>query len=156
MPSKRKERNAVLLDPSETVAYRLQDGATTINLSIFRDENGDHELIQCDLCGDFITLTVSRHLQYFINHRGKDQCNKQVRRRNEAAEREAETSALRDAFLHAVPQHSGEQTGVLYSLFIIYSADTLSNLTASQHSTRVSRCFSIANSSPNSTLLVSS
>jgi hypothetical protein len=57
MASSRKQRNAVLLDPPKTVAYRLQDGASIINFSIYRDEDNNQELVQCDLCGDFITLT---------------------------------------------------------------------------------------------------
>jgi len=104
-------RNAVPLDPPETIAYRLQDGATTLNLPIFRDEDNEHELIQCDLCGDFITLTATRHLSYFTSHRGREKCNKKVRRRNVAAEREAETSALQSTFSRAVPQLSGQQIG---------------------------------------------
>jgi hypothetical protein len=65
MASSRKQRNPVLqvlhVDPPKTMPYRLQDGASTINFSIYRDEDSNQELVQCDLCGDFITLTANRH-----------------------------------------------------------------------------------------------
>ncbi len=98
MPKPAIKCNAALLDPLEAVTYQLQDSVTLIQFSIFRDEDTGNELIQCDLCGFFVSLTSTRHTSYMTGHRGKDQCKKYARKRIEATNNMKDISTVHDMF----------------------------------------------------------
>jgi hypothetical protein len=136
MPKPPIKRNAVLLDPPEVVSYRLQNGVTLVKFSIFRDEETGNELIQCDLCGFFVSLTATRHTSYMTGHRGKDQCRKAAIRQVTAAIHMEAMSAHRDGF-----QPPDAQIGALlisYQDCLMRQAAEPINSTASG-STNVSR-----------------
>ena len=57
MPKPAIKRNAALLDPLEAVTYRLQDGVTLIQFSIFRDEDTGNIRNSC-ICYRLLHTTI--------------------------------------------------------------------------------------------------
>jgi len=100
MPKPLKKHNAEPLDPYEEVAFHLKDGQC-IQLQIFRDIDTDVELVQCDLCGLFFTLTTQRLPTHLKSHRGLKNCHKEKERNLNRRHVEgvvAEETATREAF----------------------------------------------------------
>ena len=79
MPKPLKKHNVEPLDPHETISFQLKDGQC-IQLPMFRDIDTDVELVQCDLCGLFFTLTKQRLPTHLKSHRGFAGCQKAMER----------------------------------------------------------------------------
>src|SRR3977135_1222663 len=96
MPKPLKKHDAEPLEPYEEVAFHLKDGQS-VQLQIFRDTDTGVELVQCDLCGLYFTLTTQRLPPHLKNNRGLIKCQKEMERnvkRLHAAEAIAAHEAL--------------------------------------------------------------
>lgn len=80
MPKPLKDHNTEPLEPHEFISFHLKDGQS-IQLQIFRDIDTNAELVQCDLCGLFFTLTKQRLPTHLKGHRGLTKCQKAAERR---------------------------------------------------------------------------
>jgi hypothetical protein len=80
MPKHLKGHNTEPLEPHEFTSFHLNDGQS-IQLQIFRDIDTNVELVQCDLCGLFFTLTKQRLPTHLKGHRCFMKCQKATERR---------------------------------------------------------------------------
>jgi len=114
MPKAPVRYNAVRLEPEETVLFRIDDGSR-ISLPIFREVGSSKELVCCDLCALFISLTHTRHTSYLQNHRGQDQCNREATRLRRETINQETAASFRALFTEPAQM---DAPGVYYVFYI--------------------------------------
>jgi hypothetical protein len=111
MPKPPREYKAHIMCPTEAVFFQLPSGEST-SYQIWRDDALDQELIQCDLCQQLLPLTRNRSTIQLQKHRSSKECQKAVRRLENAMEKESRLSRDQGlVFVNAFQEAGGASTG---------------------------------------------